>query len=79
MKLLTLDDYIEAGEKFFPKYYYVMGEMGEDAKPEDVLKVMEAMSALVIKKRADDRTPFGFNKDEEEDKCLNPLLRQYEI
>ena len=40
MKLLTLDDYIEAGEKFFPKYYYVMGEMGEGAKPEDVLKVM---------------------------------------
>ena len=29
MKLLTLDDYIEAGEKFFPKYYYVMGEMGD--------------------------------------------------
>ena len=51
MKLLTLDDYIEAGEKFFPKYYYVMGEMGEGAKPEDVLKVMEAVGGLALKMR----------------------------
>ena len=65
MKLLTLDDYIEAGEKFFPKYYYVMGEMGEDAKPEDVLKVMEAVGGLALKMRLekdDEVGPFGFNK-----------------
>ena len=64
MKLLTLDDYIEAGEKFFPKYYYVMGEMGEDAKPEDVLKVMEAVGGLALKLALEKKEgPFGFNKN----------------
>ena len=68
MKLLTLDDYIEAGEKFFPKYYYVMGEMGEDAKPEDVLKVMEAVGGLALRFALEEKEgPFGFNKKEEED------------
>ena len=63
MKLLTLDDYIKAGEEFFPKYYYVMGEMGEDAKPEDVLKVMEAVGGLALKLALDKKEgPFGFNK-----------------
>ena len=40
MKLLTLDDYKKAGEEL-PKYWYVAKELGEDAKPEDVLKVMD--------------------------------------
>ena len=69
MKLLTLDDYIKAGEEFFPKYYYVMGEMGEDAKPEDVLKVMEAVGGLALKMRLendDEVGPFGFNKKSKE-------------
>ena len=71
MKLLTLDDYIKAGEEFFPKYYYVMGEMGEDAKPEDVLKVMEAVGGLALKMRLendDEVGPFGFNKKSKEEK-----------
>ena len=34
-------------EEFFPEYYYVMGEMGEGAKPEDVLKVMEAVKVVL--------------------------------
>ena len=81
MKLLTLDDYMKAGEEFFPKYYYVMGEMGEDAKPEDVLKVMEAVGGLALKMRLekdDEVGPFGFNKkpkveseDTEQIKALN--------
>ena len=63
MKLLTLDDYIKAGEEFFPKYYYVMGEMGEGAKPEDVLKVMEAVGGLALKLALEKKEgPFGFNK-----------------
>ena len=49
MKLLTLDDYIESRRRIFPKHYYVNGEMGEDAKPEDVLKVMEAVEGLAWK------------------------------
>ena len=65
MKLLTIEDYTKAGEEFFPKYYYVMREMGEGAKPEDVLKVMEAVGSLALKMRLeedDEIGPFGFNK-----------------
>ena len=32
MKLLTLEDYQKAGETFWPKYWYVAKELGEDAK-----------------------------------------------
>ena len=30
MKLLTLEDYQKAGETFWPKYFYVAKELGED-------------------------------------------------
>ena len=33
MKLLTLEDYELAGQTFWPKYWYVAKELGEDAKP----------------------------------------------
>ena len=32
MKPITLDEYKEAGEEFFPKYFYVAKELGEGAK-----------------------------------------------
>lgn len=63
MKLLTLEDYKEAGETFWPKYWYVAKELGEDAKPEQVLKVMEAVGGLALKLALDKKEgPFGFNK-----------------
>ena len=31
MKLLTLEDYEKAGESFWPKYWYVAKELGENA------------------------------------------------
>ena len=46
MKLLTLEDYQKAGETFWPKYDYVAKELGEDAKPEQVLKVMKQLVVL---------------------------------
>ena len=49
MKLLTLEDYQKAGETFCRKYWYVAKELGEDAKPEQVLKVMEAVGGLALK------------------------------
>ena len=49
MKLLTLEDYQKAGETFWPKYWYVAKELGEDAKPEDILKVMEAVGNVALK------------------------------
>ena len=43
MKLLTLEDYKKAGETFWSKYWYVAKELGEGAKTEDILKVMETL------------------------------------
>ena len=68
MKLLTLDDYKKAGDTFWEKYWYVAKELGEDAKTEDILKVMESLGAVAMKLRQEEESktaPFGFNKKEE--------------
>ncbi|AXQ70538.1 hypothetical protein HOU04_gp139 [Synechococcus phage S-T4] len=63
MKLLTLEDYKRAGEEFWPKYWYVSKELGEGAKTEDILKVMEAIGGVALKLKLEDVvSPFGFNK-----------------
>ena len=69
MKTLTLEDYQKAGEQFWPKYWYIAKELGEDAKPEQVLKVMEAIGGVALKQALEDKLsgPFGFNKKEKED------------
>ena len=68
MKPITLEEYKEAGEEFWPKYWYIAKELGEDSKPEQVLKVMEALAGVAMKKRLDNKlSPFGFNKKEKED------------
>ena len=67
MKTLTLEDYMKAGEQFWPKYWYVAKELGRDSKPEDVLKVMEAVGTVALKLKLEDTlAPFGFNKKSEE-------------
>ena len=64
MKLLTLEDYQKAGEEFWPKYWYVAKELGEDSKPEDILKVMEAVGGVALKLALEEKgESFGFNKD----------------
>ena len=69
MKLLTLEDYQKAGESFWPKYWYVAKELGEDAKAEDILKVMETLGGVALKVAREEKLtgPFGFNKKEESD------------
>lgn len=63
MKTLSLEDYQKAGETFWPKYWYIAKELGEDAKPEDILKVMEAIGTVALKLKLEDTlAPFGFNK-----------------
>ena len=67
MKLLTLEDYQKAGETFWPKYWYVAKELGEDAKPEDILKVMEAVGGVALKIALEEKEgPFGFFKTNED-------------
>ena len=68
MKSLTLEEYQKAGEEFFPKYFYVAKELGEGAKPEEILKVLEALAGVAMKQRIESKMagPFGFNKNTEE-------------
>ena len=47
MKPITLDEYKEAGEEFFPKYFYVAKELGEDAKAEEILKLWSLLLVLL--------------------------------
>ena len=64
-KLLTLEDYQKAGEHFWPKFDYVGNELGDDAKVEDILKVMEALGGVALKLKLEEDNedgPFGFNK-----------------
>ena len=69
MKLLTLEDYQKAGEEFWPKYWYVSKELGEGAKVEDTLKVMESLGAVALKLKLEDKLsgPFGFNKKKKDE------------
>ena len=68
MKLLTVEDYEAAGETFWPKYWYVAKELGEGAKPEDVLKILESIGTVALRlKLEEEEGPFGFNKKDEEE------------
>jgi len=53
----------EHSQEFFDKYFYVAKELGEGAKAEDILKIMESLAGVVMKKRSETKVgPFGFNK-----------------
>jgi hypothetical protein len=72
MKTLTLEDYQKAGEEFWPKYWYVAKELGEGAKPEQVLKVMENLANVAMREKVEDKIgPFGFNKKEKDNANLS--------
>ena len=68
MKLLTVEDYEKAGETFWPKYWYVAKELGEGAKAEDVLKILESIGTVALRLKLEEKEgPFGFNKKDEEE------------
>ena len=65
MKVLTLEDYKKAGENFWPKYWYVAKELGQDAKSEDILKVMESLGGVALRFALEEKEgPFGFIRDQ---------------
>ena len=67
MKLLTVEDYEKAGESFWPKYWYVAKELGEGARAEDILKILESIGTVALRLKMEEKEgPFGFNKKEEE-------------
>ncbi len=67
-KPVTLEEYQGAAEEFFPKYFFVAKELGEGAKTEDILKVMESLGAVALKLRLEEDkvAPFGFKKEQDE-------------
>ena len=68
MKLLTLEDYQNAGESFWPKYWYVAKELGENASAEDIIKVLESIGTVALRLKMEEKEgPFGFNKQKSED------------
>lgn len=68
MKLLTLEDYEKAGETFWPKYWYVAKELGEGAKSEDILKILESIGTVALRLKMEEKEgPFGFNKKKEDE------------
>ena len=69
MKLqVTLEEYQKAGETFWPKYWYVAKELGEGARAEDILKVMENLASTAMREKVENTIgPFGFNKKTETD------------
>lgn len=69
-KAITVEDYKKYGDEFFDKYFYVAKQLGEGAKAEDILKIMESLGAVVMKKRAEETGkigPFGFIRELNED------------
>ena len=66
-KPVTVEDYEKYGKEFLDKYFWIAKELGEGAKAEDILKIMESLAALVMKKRVDDKlAPFGFLKKDDD-------------
>jgi hypothetical protein len=73
MKLLTVEDYQKAGESFWPKYWYVAKELGEGAKAEDILKILESIGTVALRLKLEEKEgPFGFNKKDEEVPTTDP-------
>ena len=65
---ITVEDYKEHSQEFFDKYFYVAKELGGNAKAEDILKIMESLAGVVMKKRVETKVgPFGFNKNKEKE------------
>ena len=59
---ITVKDYEEFGPEFFEKYNYVKQKLGKDAKAEDVMAVMKALGAIVMKKKKEAKdVKIGFN------------------
>lgn len=66
-KQITVEDYKKYGDEFFDKYFYVAKQLGEGAKAEDILKIMESLAMVVMKKRSEEEGkigPFGFIRNQ---------------
>ena len=69
MKLLTLEDYQKAGETFCQSIGMLPKELGEDAKTEDIIKVLESIGTVALR----------LKMEEKEDHLVstNKIMRRY--
>lgn len=64
-KEITVEDYDLVAPDFFDKYNYVASRLPKDTKAEDVIKIMQQLGALVMKKRKEATTGLiGFVKED---------------
>tara|TARA_B100000085_G_scaffold120974_1_gene110238 strand:+ start:89 stop:394 length:306 start_codon:yes stop_codon:yes gene_type:complete len=69
-KPITVEDYEKYGKEFFDKYFWIAKELGDNARAEDILKIMESLGSVVIKKRSEEEGkigPFGFIRELNDD------------
>ena len=60
-KPVSLEEYQSAAEEFFPKYFFFAKELGEGAKTEDILKVMESLAGVAMRQRTEaEKNTIGF-------------------
>jgi len=65
-KPITVEDYEKYGKEFFDKYFWIAKELGDNARAEDILKIMESLGGVVMKKRSEEEGkigPFGFIRE----------------
>lgn len=60
-KPVTLDELKDALDEWAPKYDLISLRF-PNASVEEVLKIIEALSAKALQNRAEKSTPLGFNK-----------------
>ena len=64
-KEITVEDYDLVAPDFFDKFNYVASRLPEGAKAEDIIKIMQQLGALVLKKRKEQKqTLIGFVKED---------------
>lgn len=64
-KEITVEDYDLVAPEFFDKYNYVASRLPEGTKAEDVIKIMQQLGALVMKKRKEEKQGLiGFVKED---------------
>ena len=64
-KPITVEDYKEVADDFFDKFNFVAERLPDGASAEDIIKIMQNLSGLVVKKRAESKQGMiGFMKEE---------------
>lgn len=59
---ITIKDYQDVAPAFFDKFNYVAKNLPEGTKVDDVVKIMQQIAVLVMKKRAEEKPTVGFNQ-----------------